>query len=147
MVITMTEIAMAISLLTANQATYEPEELICLTRAVYHEARGEPEWGQYAVAEVVINRTKSMKYSDTICDVVSEDHQFPWHNAENPNIHNYSEYTQSMTVAFQSLEGIVDADLQGATHFYAHNKVQPYWAKKLELIDVIGSHTFMKEHR
>ena len=47
-------------------------DLVCLARNVYHEARGEPAAGQYAVAEVTLNRVASRHFPDTVCDVVYE---------------------------------------------------------------------------
>ena len=31
---------------------------------------------------------------------------------------------------------------KGATHYYAHNKVDPFWAQEMEVTTVIGNHTF-----
>ena len=45
-------------------------ELKCLATAIYFEARGEPEEGQIAVAQVVLNRLKNPAYPNTICGVV-----------------------------------------------------------------------------
>ena len=45
-------------------------ELKCLATAIYFEARGEPEHGQIAVAQVVLNRLKNPTYPNTICGVV-----------------------------------------------------------------------------
>ena len=42
----------------------------CLALAIYHEARGEAEIGQIAVAQVILNRAKSRKYPATVCGVV-----------------------------------------------------------------------------
>ena len=42
----------------------------CLTEAVYFEARGEAVRGQIAVAQVVMNRTFSGFYPNTVCGVV-----------------------------------------------------------------------------
>ena len=46
------------------------QNLTCLALNVYHEARGEPTAGQYAVAKVTMNRVASKHYPDTICQVV-----------------------------------------------------------------------------
>ena len=46
------------------------QDLNCLAKNVYHEARGEPIDGQYAVAEVTMNRVASKHYPNTVCDVV-----------------------------------------------------------------------------
>src|SRR4029078_12445796 len=59
-------------------------ELDCLAKTVYFEARGEKEKRQRAVAAVVLNRVKSSRFPDTICQVVhqggtgSRDCQFSW---------------------------------------------------------------------
>ena len=45
-------------------------ELDCLTTAIYFEARGEPDIGQAAVAQVVLNRVKSERYPKSVCGVV-----------------------------------------------------------------------------
>ena len=52
--------------------------LRCLARNVYFEARGEPEAGQYAVAEVTMNRKVSGRYPNTVCGVVYERQAFSW---------------------------------------------------------------------
>ena len=58
-------------------------QLTCMALAIYHEARGESERGQAAVAWVVMNRVKHPKFPDTICDVVHEPTknacQFSWY--------------------------------------------------------------------
>jgi len=47
-------------------------ELYCLAQNVYFEAKSEPLAGQYAVADVVLNRIKDNRYPNTICEVVKE---------------------------------------------------------------------------
>lgn len=48
--------------------------LFCLAAAVYFEARGEPEQGRHAVANVILTRVASDRYPDTICGVVRQRH-------------------------------------------------------------------------
>ena len=43
----------------------------CLAEAIYFEARGEPVEGQFAVAEVILNRVDSPKFPNSICTLVS----------------------------------------------------------------------------
>ncbi len=47
-------------------------DIQCLAENVYHEARGEPLDGQYAVAEVTMNRVGSTLFPKSVCDVVHE---------------------------------------------------------------------------
>jgi type II secretory pathway component PulM len=50
----------------------QASNLQCLAENVYFEARGEPLAGQYAVAEVTLNRTHARNFPRTICQVVHE---------------------------------------------------------------------------
>lgn len=59
-------------------------EALCLAVAVFFESKGEPIKGQYAVAEVILNRRDNPKrYRDTVCGVVSERGQFQWYKNGN----------------------------------------------------------------
>ena len=44
----------------------------CLTKALYFEARGESLKGQFAVAEVILNRTDSPRFPGSVCGVVNQ---------------------------------------------------------------------------
>ena len=48
------------------------KEWACLTEALYFEARGETVKGQFAVAEVILNRVSSPSFPDTICGVINQ---------------------------------------------------------------------------
>ena len=48
------------------------KEWKCLADALYFEARGESVIGQFAVAEVIVNRANSSKFPDTVCGVVNQ---------------------------------------------------------------------------
>jgi len=53
-----------------RERAFHNESLACLARNVYFEARGEPLAGQFAVAEVTMNRKASRLFPRTVCDVV-----------------------------------------------------------------------------
>jgi len=48
----------------------ETHEIQCLATNIYHEARGEPLPGKYAVAIVTLNRVKSADHPNDVCRVV-----------------------------------------------------------------------------
>lgn len=48
----------------------------CIAQAIYHEARGETLAGQKAVADVVMNRVRSGKWSSDACGVIHAPGQF-----------------------------------------------------------------------
>ena len=52
--------------------------ITCLALNLYHEARGEPEIGQWAVAQVTMNRAEHDPAK--VCDTVFKPRQFSWTN-------------------------------------------------------------------
>ena len=61
---------------------FEVAERGCLAEALLFEAGNQPLIGMIAVGEVIINRIKSEKYPDTVCDVVHEGPISKWHYKE-----------------------------------------------------------------
>src|SRR3954462_2332169 len=56
----------------------QARDVECLALNVYYEARGESLAGQYAVAEVTLNRRASLGYPKTVCEVVYQKGAFSW---------------------------------------------------------------------
>jgi hypothetical protein len=54
----------------AKPSTPPKDALTCLATAMYFEARGEPEEGQLAVGQVILNRVAHDRYPNTVCGVV-----------------------------------------------------------------------------
>lgn len=127
------------------------KEQRCLAEAVYFEARSEPEEGQAAVAQVVLNRVKSGLYPSSICGVVYQNRhrhlacQFTF-ACEGKALRTTDtvSWERAKRVATAVLEGKTYlADVGGATHYHA-DYVKPYWARRLKKMDVIGRHIFYK---
>lgn len=136
----------------AKYSTYK-KELECLARAIYFEARGEPEKGQEAVALVVMNRVKNEHYPNTVCGVVYQnDHmrnrcQFSFACDGKPDlIKEKVAYEKAESIARQVLacdNGECDKPnlLMQSTHYHADH-VAPRWAKKLKRTGRVGRHIF-----
>ncbi len=132
-------------------ATQVASEQKCLAEAIYFEARSEPEEGQAAVAQVVLNRVSSGLYPTSVCGVVFQNQQH--RNAcqfsfacEGHALHvNEGEaWAQAVRVAREVTEGSAYvSDVGGATHYHA-KYVRPTWASRLKKMDVIGHHIFYK---
>ena len=116
------------------------EQLYCGAQNIYHESRGESSWGQIAVANVVRNRVASEHYPNTICEVVWQPKQFSW---TDDGISDEPKNRKALLKAvwFNLISSMMDKS-KGATHYYAHNKVDPFWAKVMVVTTVIGNHTF-----
>lgn len=61
---------------TAASTGGSDAELNCLARVILYEAGAESRAGQLAVAQVVINRTRSGRFPRTICGVINQRGQF-----------------------------------------------------------------------
>ena len=110
----------------------------CLALALYHEARGEPSEGQYAVGQVILNRVDDSRYPNTICDVVYDDGEFSFVGSVG-GIHNKKAYEEVLYVALD-LVNRVEYDL-GATHYHT-TAVDPYWNEVFDYEAQVGSHVF-----
>lgn len=109
----------------------DKHQAACLTRNVYHEARGEPFEGQIAVARVTLNRAKDLS---NICSVVFAKKQFSWDKKK----------TEADTIAYYRAHIAAHEAFNStfhATHFHA-TYVKPKWSKKLTFIKQIGKHKF-----
>ena len=130
-------------------------DLRCLAENVYFEARGEPLQGQYAVAEVTLNRVASPHYPDTICAVV---HDTRWDSRRGRVVAHFSwtalqlklgftpgdaAWQEAMAVATAVYDGTHQPVVPGALFFHA-TYVQPYWAKSKVRIAQIGNHVFYR---
>lgn len=125
----------------------------CLATAIYFEARGEPEKGQIAVAQVVLNRLKNPAYPDTICDVVYQNKnqrnrcQFSFACDGRPDrITDKSAWDDALRLARKVVNdqsNLFLSDVGAATHYHA-TYVRPRWARTMLKVDKIGRHVFYK---
>lgn len=122
--------------------------LLCLTAAIYFEARDQPFEGQYAVAEVVMNRVESPRFPDTVCGVVKQDlgkgkHdcQFSFYCDGKPEeFNNQQAYDRAIIIAALTLDE--PYNFAAGALFYHADYVLPKWAARLEERTVIGKHIF-----
>jgi len=124
--------------------------LDCLSQAVYYEAAREPEVGQEAVAQVVLNRMRHPAYPKSVCGVVYQGAarttgcQFTFtcdgslRYAPQPAL-----WKRARVVAERALGGHVDKTVGSATHYHA-NYVSPYWAPTLVKMVQVGQHIFYR---
>ena len=134
------------------------EMLTCLALNVYHESKNQSIIGQYAVAQVTLNRVKDERFPNNICDVGKQGLTYKW----NPSIPirnkcQFSWYCDgksdvpkekdawdtAMMVANHVFYRKVDDLVDGATHYHAHY-VQPRWAETKTSIIRIDDHIFYR---
>jgi len=119
----------------------EQTELACLTKNVYHEARGESISGQLAVAFVTLNRAKER--GTTVCREVYRPGQFSWTAAGDPPMREKGAAKQALVVAKWAMQGRIVDPTDGARWYHA-TYVKPKWRRGLVRVDAIGDHVFYK---
>lgn len=122
--------------------------LRCLTQAVYYEAASEPEDGQRAVAQVVLNRVRHPAFPNTVCGVVYQGServtgcQFSFTcDGSLARVPSVGGWSRAERIARDALGGRVAAMVGNATHYHA-NYVVPYWAPTLDKAATVGAHIF-----
>jgi spore germination cell wall hydrolase CwlJ-like protein len=117
------------------------EDLQCLAENVYHEARGEPLAGQYAVAEVTMNRVRSREFPDSVCAVVRQPGAFSWTGRNNPPVPSGYEWDRARAIARTVYENS-EAPLVAGALFYHTTQISPDWAPTRTQVTRIGRHLF-----
>ncbi len=134
-----------------TQAEFEDRERRCLATAIYFEARGEPERGQIAVAQVVLNRVRSPRFPQTICGVVYQGQmrkgcQFSFTcDGQSDNPRNKTQWSRAQDLSKRIMSGELWLPEVGYSTFYHANYVKPRWARSMNKIDKIGRHIFYKK--
>jgi N-acetylmuramoyl-L-alanine amidase len=119
-------------------------DLFCMVQNVYHEARGESLIGQAAVAYVTLNRVRSPAYPDSVCGVVWQKGQFSWtEDGRSDRMTDLDAIGKAVDIALAASRGKIKDPTGGALHFYAHDKVKPYWSSAGYRL-IVGEHTFVR---
>ena len=117
-------------------------ELDCQARNIYYEARNEPESGQYAVMDVVHNRSHSDLYPHDICKVIYQKAQFSWTLATKPEPRK-KELDEIKLIVLRYYNGL-NVGISNDALWYHANYVKPVWANNKTKVNTIGQHIFYK---
>ncbi len=130
----------------------EGPALDCLAEAIYFEARGEPVMGQFAVAEVIVNRVRSPAFPGSVCDVIGQGTgkryqcQFTYTCDGRPEtVRDTDAYARGRKVSAIMLarsRAGRPGELTGGALYYHTRAVNPSWAAVFERTTTIGAHHF-----
>lgn len=175
--------SMAQAITTGNEVKIEDippklvghdEQAMCMALNIYHESRSDNLAGQYAVADVVLNRVHDDRYPNTICEVVKQakvkeswktkqDPELPeeqrkyipirnmcqfswWCDGKSDEPKDETGWAQAQYVAGAILYSNKYIGItEGATHYHA-TYVKPRWAhdRGMNHIGRIGAHIFYR---
>jgi spore germination cell wall hydrolase CwlJ-like protein len=116
-------------------------QLICLAKNIYYEARGESILGRLAVVHVTLNRARV--FSKSICDIVYQAGQFTWTRRRMP-APSGSSWSEALALAWimTHYRDHVPDLTQGAQYF--HSGTRPRDFARLEYVTQIGNHRFYR---
>ena len=147
-------------------------ELYCLAMNIYFEAKSEPIAGQYAVADVVLNRVNDARYPNSICEVVLQGPvreswktkkdpdlpkeerkfnpvkhkcQFSWYcDGKADKVRDGDAWRKAQEIAYRIVnKSKFRGVTESSTHYHA-TYVSPKWAPQLDLVGRIGTHIFYR---
>jgi hypothetical protein len=124
-------------------------QMRCLAESIYFESRSEPEEGQAAVAQVVLNRVRSGIYPTTVCGVVYQDRNRPFAcqftfacEGKSLRIEEPGPWAAATRIAQEVVSGANYNPKVGEAVNYHANYVSPFWVGYLRRVDRIGAHIF-----
>jgi len=147
---------------SAQVTSVNYNEIECLARNIYFEARNQSLRGKIAVGQVTMNRVRSSNYPNTVCGVVYQAEYKPSWKTGNPvparNRCQFSWYCdgkpekildmKTWEHCFMLAELLIHGKLQEpiaheATHYHADYS-NPRWANYMQTTGKVGNHIFYK---
>ena len=126
----------------------------CMAAAIYYEAAGEPEAGQLAVAQVILNRLRHPRFPKSVCAVVyqgAEQAAKSGGGCQFTFACDGSLTRKPDAGGLAHARGVADLALHGATsplagqatHYHTLSIV-PLWAHELRKVAIVGHHVFYR---
>lgn len=114
----------------------------CLAIGIYYESRSEPLEGQLAVAEVIINRARSGRFSDSVCGVLTQPRQFSFvRGGTLPAPRDSAQWRTSVGVARVAMSEQWQSAVSNAMFFHAA-RINPGWNRRR--LGQLGNHVFYR---
>ena len=118
------------------------QDIDCMSKTIYYEARNQPLEGQTAIGFVILNRVHSNKYPNDICSVVHQKNQFSWFWDNKSDVpKNKNAYLESIILSCGIMSGVVKNNVPNDL-FYHADYVTPKWAENKKVDKAIGNHYF-----
>jgi spore germination cell wall hydrolase CwlJ-like protein len=117
-------------------------EVECMARTIYHEAANQALSGQLAVAQVIMNRTRSGAFPNSVCAVVDQPGQF----SQAPvtvAAESAKPWSAAVAIAVIAQQQRFPQIAPGALFFHAA-WMRPTWSDEHQRVAQIGDHIFYR---
>ena len=143
-------VALAMVMSQSASADARLEDLECLAKNIYFEGRDQPWVGQVAIAQVTLNRVKSLAFPNTICEVVQQKKrqicQFSWYcDGKSDQPKDIKDYNKATEVAIQVYSRTIPDVTEGSLWYHATYIRRPFWAYSMKEMVKINEHIFYKQ--
>ena len=114
----------------------------CMAKVVHHEAANQPLTGQLAVAEVILNRTRSGHFPTTPCAVANQRGQFFQTDGYHVPLTS-PRWRTAVAIARIAQAGEARPAAPGALYFHA-SYARPEWSHRRPLVTQIADQVFYR---
>lgn len=122
------------------------QEVHCMSENIIYEAGNQTIRGKIAVAQVTLNRLNSGKFSNTLCKVIYQPHQYSWTMMTNRPKYDIIDYKEAYVIALNVMSHKVALpELKNALYYHA-TYVHPVWRHDMVKVAQIEKHIFYKEN-
>jgi spore germination cell wall hydrolase CwlJ-like protein len=123
-------------------------DLSCIAVAIYHEARDQDDFGQRAVASVILQRAAlPQRWGGTACDnLVPTQFSFLTSRYDYAPIDDMEAWRKAVRLAARALVEGPMPELKGADHYHT-TAVTPDWAPEMKRVRLIDDHIFYVDPR
>lgn len=118
-------------------------ELECVAKVIHHEASNQSRRGQLAVAQVMVNRTRSGRFPTSLCDVANQPGQFFNLARYNPS-HATERWENAVEVAREAMAGQADDVTNGAYYYHAAYAAPNSFFRSRERVLKLEDHIFYR---
>ncbi|SDL87571.1 cell wall hydrolase [Paracoccus chinensis] len=127
---------------------HNASDLSCIAVAIYHEARDQEDFGQRAVASVILQRAAvPHRWGGTACDnVIPSQFSFLTSHYDYPPIDDMKAWEKAVRFAANALLEGPMPELKGADHYHT-TAVSPGWAPRMDRVRLIDDHVFYVDPR
>ena len=139
------ELLPELPVITIDQV-FSSEEMVCMAKNIYFEAKNQSMKGQIAVGLVTLNRVFSHRYPDSVCEVVYARKQFSWYSdglSDRPRHMVAWEKANLIASALLSTDTSITDFTNGSDHYHAEY-VEPEWRLAMVRIMQLETHIFYR---
>jgi len=139
------EIQKVVMYQTSERLAVSDKEIQCLAKNIFHEASVEDRVGKIAVGQVTLNRMKTGRWGNSLCEVVYAKAQFSWTKSKKlvKSEPKGRLWREAVAAAYEVIYwGERVKGLENSGFYHTDYIALPKWADDKKVVKQIGQHIF-----